>query len=155
MAHKLSDGLATLSLKAKSVEDKIAQAKTESKAKLDARIAEAKSYAEKIKSEFISKADAVKANADAKISSAKNSIQEKVAQLKAQASSTKAEIEAKVATKKQEVTLKNAERDYNDAVDYAQNCIDWATIALADVEEASLEVLEAKAKLDDLKAPGV
>jgi hypothetical protein len=44
--------------------------------------------------------------------------------------------------------------DYNDAVDNAQNCIDWAIIALADVDEAALEVLEAKAKLDGLKAPG-
>ena len=35
MAHNLSDALATLAAKTKSVEDKINQAKTEDKAKLD------------------------------------------------------------------------------------------------------------------------
>jgi len=154
MGHQLSDALATLSAKSKSVEDNIAKAKTESKEKLDVQLAQAKSYAEQKKSEFIAKENATKANVDGKVSTAKNSFQEKVAQLKAQASAKKAQIEAKVAAKKQAITLKDAEWRYNDAVDYAQNCIDWAVIALADVEEAALQALEAKAKYDSLNTAG-
>jgi len=155
MSHNLSDALATLSAKTKSVEDNIAKAKTESKEKLDAKIAEAKAYAEKKKSEFVAKANAAKVDVDEKVSSAKNSFKEKIAQLKAQASAKKAEIEAKIAAKKQQINVKDAEWDYNDAVDYAQNCIDWAVIALADVEEATLEVIDAKAKYDSLKTANV
>lgn len=154
MAHKLSDGLATLSTKAKSVEDKIANAKTEGKEKLDAQIAEAKAYADKKKSEYVSKVSAVKEKADGKISAANNSFQEKVAQLKAAANAKKVQLETKVAAKKQEIKLTDAQWDYEDAVAYAQDCVDWALIALADVEEASLEVLEAKLKLDSLKPVG-
>jgi hypothetical protein len=154
MAQKLSEALASLSAKSKSVEDKFAQVKTEGKQKLDAQIAEAKSFAEKKKNEFIAKANSVKTSVEGKLSSAKNSLQGKVDQLKAQADAKKAEVKTKVAAKKQEFDLKKAEMDYNDAVDYAQNCIDWAIIALADVDEAALEVLEAKVKLDGLKAPG-
>jgi len=151
MGHNLSDALASLSAKTKSVEDNIAKAKTASKEKLAAQLAEAKAYAEKKKTEFISKADAVKADVDGKVSSAKKSFQEKIAQLKAQASAGKAKVEAKITAKKQEIHLKDAQWDYDDALDYAQNCIDWAVIALADVEEATLEALDAKVKLDSLK----
>jgi hypothetical protein len=154
MSYKLSDGLATLSAKSKSVEDSIAQAKTESKEKLDAQIAEAKSYVEKIKNEFISKASAAKDTVDGKISSAKTSLQEKVDQLKVQATSKAADIKEKVAVKKQEINLKEAEWRYQNAVDNVQNCIDWAVIALAEVEESALEVLDAKANLDSVKSPG-
>jgi len=154
MAHKLSEALATLSAKSKSVEDNIAQAKTKNKEKLDAQIAEAKSYAEKKKSEFVSKADATKTNVDGKISTAKNSFKEKIAHLKATGNTKKAAFEAKVAANKHEIKLTDAEWDYEDAVDYAQDCVDWAVIALADVEEAALEVLAAKAKYDSLKSGG-
>jgi vacuolar-type H+-ATPase subunit I/STV1 len=152
MAHTLSDALASLSAKSKSVEDKVARAGAEGKAKLDAQLAEARSYAETKKSEFTSKATAARTDADRKLSTAKNAFQEKIAQLKAQATAKKADIEAKVAARKQQVNLKDAEWDYNDAVDYAQNCIDWAIIALADVEEASLEALAAAARYDSLKS---
>ena len=155
MGHNLSDALATLSAKTKSVEDKISQAKTASKEKLEAQIAEAKSYAEKKKDEFISKADAAKADVHGKVSSAKSSFKEKIAQLKAQAGARKAKIETKIAAKKQAINLKDAEWDYEDAVDYAQNCIDWAVIAMADVEEAALEALDAKVKYDSLKTVSV
>ena len=154
MAYKLSEALATLSGKSKSVEDKIARAQTEGKAKLDAHIAEARSSSEKMKSEFISKASAAKADVSGKMSTAKSAFQGKVAQLKAEAAAKKTEIEAKVAAKKQAINVKDAEWAYNDAVAYAQNCIDWAVIALADVEEAAFEVLDAKVRVDSLKAGG-
>ncbi len=151
MSHKLSDRLAALSSKAKSVEDKIARAKTNNKEKLESELAEAKSYAEKKKNEFISKADAVKATVDGKVSTAKNSFKEKIAHLKAAASAKKAAFDAKVAAKKHDIKLTDAEWDYEDAVNYAQDCVDWALIALADVEEAALEVLDAKLKVDSLQ----
>lgn len=151
MSHKLSDGLATLSLKAKSVEDKIAEAKANNKEKLDANLAEAKAYAEQKKSEFISKADAAKATVEGKVSTAKSSFKEKIAHLKAAASAKKTAIEAKIASNKHAIKLNDAEWDYEDAVEYAENCVDWALIALADVEEAALEVLDAKLKVDSLQ----
>ena len=154
MSYKLSESLAALSAKSKSVEDKIALAKTQGKEKIDAQIAEAKSYAEKKKSEFVSKASAVKTDVDGKMATAKNSFQEKIAQLKAQATAKKNEFQSKVAAKKQAINLKDAEWEYNDAVDYSQNCIEWALIALADVEEASLEVLDTKIKYDSLNPAG-
>lgn len=151
MSHKLSDGLATLSSKAKSVEDRIAQAKANNKEKLEAQIAEAKAYAEKKKSEFVSKADATKATVEGKVSTAKSSFKEKLAHLKAAASAKKTAFEAKVAARKHDIKLTDAEWDYEDAVEYAQDCVDWALIALADVEEAALEVLDAKLKVDSLQ----
>jgi hypothetical protein len=151
MGHKLSDGLATLSAKTKSVEDKIAKAKESNKEKLDTQIAEAKANAEKKKTEFISKADAEKAKIEGKVSSAKSSFKEKVAHLKAAAKAKKEQIEAKIAENKHEIKLTDAEWDYEDAVDYAENCVEWALIALADVEEAALEVLDAKLKYESLK----
>jgi hypothetical protein len=154
MSFKLSEALATLSVKSKSVEDKIARAQAEGKAKIDAHIAEAKSSGEKVKSEFISKASAAKAEVDGKASTAKSAFEGKLAQLKAEVTAKRAEIGAKVAARKQAISVKDAEWNYNDAMDYAANCIDWALIALADVEEAALEVLDAKVKLDSLKAGG-
>jgi hypothetical protein len=154
MSYKLSEALATLSVESKSVEDKIAVAQTEGKAKLDAHIAEARSSAEKRKSEFISKASAAKANVDGKMSTAKSAFEGKIAQLKAEAAAKRTEIAAKVAARKQAINVKDAEWNYNDAMAYASDCIDWAVIALADVEEASLEALDAKVTLDGLKAGG-
>jgi hypothetical protein len=152
MAKKLSDALASLSVKSKSVEDKVARANAEGKAKVEAQLAEAKAYAEKKRSEFTAKASAAKSDVDGKLSTAKNAFQEKIAQLKAQAAARKADVEAKVAARKQKINLKDAEWDYNDAVDYAQNCIDWAVVALADVEEAALEALAAEARYESLKS---
>ena len=152
MSHKLSDALATLSAKSKSVEDKLARAQADGKAKISAHIAEAKSSAEKAKNDFVAKASAAKTDVDGKVSTAKGAFEGKIAQLKADAAARKAALGAKVAATKQAINVKDAEWNYNDAVDYANNCIDWALVALADVEEASLEALDAKLKLDSLKA---
>jgi hypothetical protein len=154
MSFKLSEGLATLSAKSKDVEDKVARAQADGKAKIDAHLAEAKSSAEKLKGDFISKAGAAKADVDGKASAAKSAFQGKVAQLKADVEAKKSEIAAKVAARKQAINVKDAEWNYNDAMDYAANCIDWAVIALADVEEAALEVLDAGVRLESVKAGG-
>jgi hypothetical protein len=154
MSYKLSDGLATLSARSKSVEDHLARAQADGKNKIDAHLAEAKSSAEKVKSEFVAKASAAKADVEGKASTAKSAFAGKIAQLKAEATAKKAAMSAKAAARKQANNVKDAEWTYNDAVDYANDCIDWAVIALADVEEASLEALDAKVKLDSLKAGG-
>jgi len=154
MSYKLSDALATLSAKSKGVEDRLARAQAEGKAKIDAHLAEARSSAEKAKGEFISKASAAKADVEGKTSAAKSAFQGKVAQLKADVAAKKAEMASKVAARKQAFNVKDAEWNYNDAMDYAANCVDWANIALADVEEAALEVLDARLRLESLKAGG-
>jgi hypothetical protein len=155
MSFKLSEALSTLSAKSKGVEDKLARAQAEGKAKIDADLAAARLSAEKAKGEFISKAAAVKADVDGKVSTAKRAMQAKVGQLKADVSAKKAEMAAKVAAGKQAFNEKDAEWNYNDALDYAANCVDWANIALDDVEEAALEVLEARLKLESVKAAAV
>jgi hypothetical protein len=154
MSYKLSDGLATLSAKSKSVEDHLARAQADGKNKIDAHLAAAKSSAEKAKSEFVSKAGAAKADVAGKVSTAKSAFEGKLAQLKADVAARKADIGAKVAARKQAINVKDAEWKYDDAMDYAANCIDWAVIALADVEEAALEALDAKLSLDSVKAGG-
>ncbi len=151
MDHKLSNALATLSAKTKSVEDRIIQAKAENREKLDADLAAVKADAEARKNEFIAKADAAKSSVETKISDAKNSFQEKIAQLNAQAKAKKAEIEDKIANAEHNRDVRFAESDYEDAIYYAQNCIDWAIIALADVEEATLEAFKAKINLENLR----
>ena len=154
MSFKLSEALATLSAKSKGVEDRLARAQAEGKAKIDAHLAAARASAEKAKGEFISKAGAAKADVDGKASKAKSAFQGKVAQLKADVAAKKADVAAKVAAGKQAISLKDAEWKYNDALDYAANCVDWANIALDDVEEAALEVLDARLKLESAKAGG-
>ena len=154
MAYELSDGLASLSAKAKSVEDKLARAQADGKAKIDAHLAEAKASADKAKGEFISKASAAKADVDGKAATAKSAFQGKVAQLKADVAAKKAEMAAKAAARRQAINVKDAQWNYEDAVDYAANCIDWANVALADVEEAALEALDARLRLESVKAGG-
>ena len=76
MSHILSEALATLSSKTKSVEDRIEHANAENKEKLEAIIAEAN--ADTKKNEFKAKEDATKADVNVKISSAKKFIYEKL-----------------------------------------------------------------------------
>jgi hypothetical protein len=151
MSQKLSESLAELSVKSKNVEDRIAKAKLETKEKLDAEIAEVRLNAEAAKNDFIAKVDATKSSIDSQMKEAKNSFQEKVAQLKSQAKAKALEIENNLANAEHNMDIRFAEADYADAVYYAQNCIEWAIIALSDVEEATLEAFSAKANLENLK----
>jgi LPS O-antigen subunit length determinant protein (WzzB/FepE family) len=151
MAKKLSDALAELSVKTKSVEDKITAARTEAKEKLDARIDASKAELEAKKAHFISQAKAVKEKAEAKNSSFKESISQKIEHLKAEAKVKKEAVKTKIEEKKHEFNVDTAEADYYDAVDYAETCIEWAIVALADVETATLEAFKAKANYEKLK----
>ena len=69
MAKKLTDALAALSVKTKSVENKIATARAEAKEKLEVRIAESKSELAAKKEAFIANAESVKANAELNLGS--------------------------------------------------------------------------------------
>lgn len=151
MANKLSDALEALSVKTKSVANKIAAANAETKEKLDARIAESKAEAEAKKEHFIVKAESVKADVEDKNNSVKESINQKIVHLKADVTAKKEAVKSKVQEKKHEFNMDAAEVDYHDACTYAESCIEWAIIALAEVETAVLEAFAAKLKLVDLK----
>jgi hypothetical protein len=151
MENKVSDTLLSLSAKAKSVEDKISTARTEAKEKLDARIAKSKTELEKKKKDFISKAETVMTNAETKNSSLKESINQKIKHLKAEAKAKKEAVKTTTREKKHEFDVHRAEADYNEAVAYAENCIEWAIVDLGNVETATLEAFAAKLRLDDLK----
>lgn len=150
MKTKVTDTLASLSAKAKSVEAKIAAARTEAKEKLDARIEEAKTNLAKNKEDYISKAEVLKAKAEAKNSAITEPIKQKIELLKAEAKAKKEALKTRIEEKKYESTVHNAEADYIDAVAYAENCIEWAIVALGDAETATLEAFAAKLRLDAL-----
>ena len=151
MANKLTDALAALSVKTKSVENKIAAARAETKEKLDARITESKAELAEKKENFISKAETATVVAAEKNNSFKQAINQKVEHLKAEAAAKKETVKNKVEEKKQEFDVHVAENKYHDACTYADNCVEWAIVALAEVETATLEAFAAKLKLDDLK----
>jgi hypothetical protein len=148
---KLSESLSVLSVKAKNVEDKIANAETETKESLTEMIAQSKASLELKKEDFIAKVDSVKADAQSKNTAFKEKIHAKIEFLKADAKAKKAAMEQKVDEKKHEIKLAIAEQNYYDAEEYAEDCIDWAIIALANVEEATLEAFKMKLEYEGLK----
>lgn len=151
MSTKLSESLASLSQKTKSVEDKVSAASTEAKEKLDARIAESKAEAEKSKANFISNVESAKASADAQGRSIRETISQKVEQLKAAPKAQADRIKNAIEEKKHAFDVTVAEANYLDAAAYAENSVQWAMVALAEVETAALEAFEAKLKWDELK----
>lgn len=151
MANKLTDALAALSGKTKSVEDQIAAARTEAREKLDARITASKAALAAKKENFISKAANAKADAAVKTSSFQQAIAQKVEHLKAEAAAGKEAFEEKAEGKKQAFDVHVSETKYHDAVSYADNCVELAMIALAEVETATLEAFASKLHLEDLK----
>lgn len=151
MSLKLSEKLATLADKTRSIEDRIALVNTENKEKLDAKIAEARADVEAKKNAFKAKTEAIKSDADSSVAAVKNSFKEKLALFEAHAKAKKTEIETKISNEEHKLDVHFAESGYRKAVDYADNCIDWAMLAIAEVEEATLEVISAKEHLDNLK----
>lgn len=151
MKKTLSDLLSALALKTKSVEDKIAKARNESGDKLDKRIAESKAELQHKKDEFIDYVKAIDTETKAGWDSFKSSVNRKVEHLKSEAQEKTETLQNKVDEKKHELSVKTAEQQYNNAVDYAAACIEWAAVALSEVESATLESFAAKQKLSDLK----
>ena len=151
MAERLSESLAKLADKTKSLEDKILKARNDSEEKLSKRIEDSKAELQLKKDNFISKADHVKAQAESEMNSFETSVRQKVEHLKAEAQEKKTHIHDKFEQKKHERNIASAERDYNTAVDMAESSIEWALIALAEVETAILEAYEAKLYVENLK----
>lgn len=151
MANKLTEALAALSGKTKSVENKIAAARAEAREKLDARITESKAELAAKKENFISKAAAAKAEAAENSSSLKDAINQKVEHLKAEAAAKKEAVKNTVEGKKQQLDVAASAIHCQEAFAYADNCVEWAMIALAEVETATLEAFAANQQLEDLK----
>jgi hypothetical protein len=151
MAKKLSDLLSVLASKTKSVEDKIAKAREESGETLNKRIEESKAALQRKKDEYLSHAEAVNNRTKEGWDYFKQSLTQKAAHVKAEVKETKETAYNKVYEKKQALTAESAERQYNHSVDYATCCIEWASVALSEVESATLESFAAKQRLDALK----
>lgn len=145
MPQKSSEALATLSAKTKSMEESVTKTNAENKEKLT----EVKKELALKKQEFASNAEVAKT--ELIIMDARNSFKEKIAQIEAHAKARKVAIEAKITNVKDLFEQKFSEADYNEAIDYTQNCIDWAEIALADVQQEILEALTAQNKYENLK----
>jgi hypothetical protein len=124
MAEKLSESLTKLAAKTKSIEDRVRKAHEESKEKLDKKIEESKADLQIKKDSFITNADFV---------------------LKKFTPGKKLE------EKKHEWDLASAVRHYNESVDYAKSCIEWAMIALAEVEISTLEAFASRLEVENLK----
>jgi hypothetical protein len=152
MAERLSESLAKLAEKTKSLEDNILKARKDTEEKLAKRIEESKAELQLKKDNFISHADKVHAKAESEMKSFQTSIHQKVEHLKAEAQLKREHIHEKLEQKNHERNIASAERHYNTSVDIAESSIEWALIALAEVETAILEVYAAKLKVEDLKA---
>lgn len=151
MAERISESLAKLAEKTKNLEDKILKARKDSEEKLSKRIEDSRAELQLKKDNFISRADHIKAQAESEMNSFQTSVRQKVEHLKAEAQEKKTHIHDKLEQKKHERNIASAEWDYNTAVDMAESSIEWALIALAEVETAILEAYEAKLYVENLK----
>ena len=151
MAERLSESLAKLAEKTKSLEEKILKARTDSKEKLTKNIEESKSDLQLKKDKFISHAERVNAQAGSKLNSFQTSIRQKGEHLKAEAKVKKEQIHEKHEQQKHVRNIASAERYYNSSLEIAEYSIEWALIALAEVEASILEVYEAKLNVESLK----
>jgi hypothetical protein len=151
MAEKLSESLGKLAEKTKSLEEKFLKARTESKEKLLKRIEESKSDLQLKKDNFISHAEHVSAQAGSELNSFQTSIRQKGEHLKAEAQVKKEHIHEKLEQKKHERNIASAERHYDTSLEIAEYSIEWALIALAEVEASILEAYAAKLYVENLK----
>lgn len=151
MAERLSESLANLAAKTKILEEKILNARKDSEEKLASKIEESKAELQLIKDNFISSADKGKLKTENEMNSFQTSITQKVEHLKAEAQEKKEHIHNKLEQKKHERNIASAERHYNNSLDMAVSSIEWAIIALAEVETAILEAYAAKLSVESLK----
>lgn len=151
MSKKLSESLAELTEKTRSLEEKVANAKIDIKDSIKEKISitTANLYAQK--DAFIKSVENVKNNIDSKKNAFSDKINQKMGQFKKELDSKKEEIKNKVDDGVLGFKLEVAELNYYDSVAYANDCVQIAIIALTEVELASLEVIDAKLKLEELK----
>jgi hypothetical protein len=93
----------------------------------------------------------VKVQAENEMNSFQTSLHQKVEHLKAEAKTKGEHIHDELEQKKHERNIASAERDYNTSVDIAESSLEWALIALAEVETAILEAYAAKLNVENLK----
>jgi hypothetical protein len=140
MAKRLSEQLADLSVRAKSVEDAVAAAQNEAREKLEARKdqahAAARNAVEKVDQEIPAAASAAK-----DLSAVKAKINADLNALKADVGRAKHKLDIKVAEKRAE----NLEWEAGFAIDYAIASIEQAKFAMLDAIEARLAAEQAKA----------
>ncbi len=91
------------------------------------------------------------AQAESEFNSFRTSIRQKVDHLKADAQVKKEHIREKLEQQKHEHRIASAERHYNTSLDNAESSIEWALIALAEVETSMLEAYAARLYFEDLK----
>ena len=115
--RRLSESLAKLAEKTKSLEEKFLKARTDSKEKLTKRIEESKADLQLKKDNFISHADQVNAQAESELNSFQTSIRQKGEHLKAEAQVKREQIHEKREQKKHERNIASAERHYNTSLD--------------------------------------
>jgi exonuclease VII large subunit len=151
MAETLSESLAKLAEKTKSLEDKVLRARKDSKKKLTKRIEESKAELQLKKDNFISHADQVHAKAESELNSFQTSLRQKVEHLKAEAQVKREHIHEKLEQQKHNRNIASAELHYNTSLDIAEYSIEWALIALAEVEACILEAYAAKLYVETLK----
>lgn len=153
MAEKLSESLTKLAAKTKSIEDKIRKAREESKEKLDKKIEESKAELQIKKDNFITHADSLNAKGESELDSLNNFLHEKAEHFKSETKDKTHTLDKKLEENKQEPDLVSAERHYNNSVDYAKSTIEWAMIALAEVEISTLEAFSLRLQVENLKEP--
>ena len=151
MAERLSESLAKLAEKTKRLENKILKARTDSKEHLTKRIEESKADLQLKKDTFIARADQLNAQAKSELNSFQTSIRQKGEHLKAEAQVKREHIQDKHEQQKHKRSIASAERDYNTSLDNAEYSIEWALIALAEVEATILEAYVAKLYVENLK----
>lgn len=151
MEEKLSDALASLAARTKNIEDKVAAARQESKEKLDKMIADSKKELKARKETFVNHTEELNAKAKGDWGSFKESLKQRAEHIKADTDTKKKHLKEKIDEKKHDWDVTLAENYYNDSIDYTISCIEWASLALTEVENATLEAYSAKLQLDALK----
>lgn len=151
MAQKISDELASLAVKTKGVEEKVTAARQESGEKLDKMISDTIEELESKKEIFIKHAEEINAKVNGDWDSFHESIKQKAEHIKSETAAKNKLLIERAYDKKHEQDEASAEKYYNDSIDYTLSCIEWASVALTEVESATLRAFSAKLQLDSLR----
>lgn len=150
MNHKLSESLAELSAKTKTLEDNIAKIAKETKEKVDEKIAASKVELKADRDKFVSKVEEIDQEAKSGWEKFKKSVSKKVDQIKDDIQTEKEILEIKREAKKLEKSIERAEDNYEDSVNNALSAIYWANVAISEAEAACLEAYAAKLELEEI-----
>jgi hypothetical protein len=141
MAKRLSEQLADLSVRAKSVEESFTVAQKEAREKIEARTDQARAAARNAIETVDKEIQAAASSAARDLTAVKAKISADLTALKADVHRAKHKLDIKVAEKRAE----DLEWDAGFAVDYAIASIEQAKLAMLDAIEARLAAEQAKA----------